>query len=239
MNSVFFFKSWRIFSISLKKVKCRRLSLELISWGPYSSLERERKIRRCLPVVFTSSIKREIRYFQELVVQRRQWNVQKKVWRTCKIFVLLYKAIVFLTFSLPSPTSLVKLPIGLRLYLLTSQTFEVLSMEQDARKSPQECQEQPHTACVWSAKVKIHSALEKSHILTVPSPDDVARRAPLWRNKKIALYLSVNVFSTKVLIEDTVVTSTTVDGTVILRGHPSHAKLRSSRLQCEGTTFIS
>ena len=85
----------------------------------------------------------------------------------------------FLTFSLSSPTSLLKLPIGLRLYLLTSQTFEVLSMEQDARKSPQECQEQPHTACVWSVKVKIHSALEKSHIFTVPSPDDVARRAPL------------------------------------------------------------
>ena len=99
-----------------------------------------------------------------------------------------------MTFSLPSPTSLLKLPIGLRLYLLTSQTFEVLSMEQDARKSPQECQEQPHTACVWSVKVKIHSALEKSHIFTVPSPDDVARRAPLWRNKKIAIHLSVNVF---------------------------------------------
>ena len=182
----FFFQKLAHFFHFAEKVKCRRLSLELISWGPYSSLERERKIRRCLSVVFTSSIKREIRYSQELVVQRRQWNVQKKVWCTCKIFVLLYKAIVFLTFSLPlpSPTSLLKLPIGLRLYLLTSQTFEVLSMEQDARKSPQECQEQPHTACVWSAKVKIHSALEKSHILTVPSPDDVARRAPLWRNKK-------------------------------------------------------
>ena len=53
------------------------------------------------------------------------------------------------------------------------------------------------------------------------------------------LYLSVNVFSTKVLIGDTVFTSTTVDRTVILRGHPSHAKLRSSRLQCKDTTFIS
>ena len=150
----------------------------------------------------------------------------KKVWYTCKIFVLLYTPITFLTFALPSPTSLLKqLPIGLRLYLLTSQTFEVLSMEQDARKSPQECQEQPHTACVWSVKVKIHSALEKSHIFTVPSPDDVARRAPLWRNKKIAIYLSVNVFSIKVLIGDTVFTSTTVNGTVILRGHPGYAEV--------------
>ena len=149
----------------------------------------------------------------------------KKVWCTCKIFVLLYKPIIFLTFSLSSPSSLLKLPFGLRLYLLTSQTFEVLSMEQDARKSPQECQEQPHTACVWSVKVKIHSALEKSHIFTDPSPDDVARRAPLWRNKKIAIYLSVSVFSIKVLIGDTVFTSTTVNGTVILRGHPGYAEV--------------
>ena len=162
----------------------------------------------------------------------------KKCDARAKLFCVINLSFFFLTFSLPSPTSLLKhLPIGLRLYLLTSQTFEVLSMEQDARKSPQECQEQPHTACVWSVKVKIHSALEKSHIFTVPSPDDVARRAPLWRNKKIALYLSVNVFSTKILI--LIFTSTTVDGTVILRGHPSHAKLRSSRLQCKGTTFIS
>ena len=67
-------------------------------------------------------------------------------------------------------------------YLFTSQTLEVLSMEQDAKKSPQECQEHPHTAWVWSAKVRIHSALEKSQIFTVPSPDDVARRAPLLGN---------------------------------------------------------
>ena len=42
------------------------------------------------------------------------------------------------------------------------------------------------------------------------------------------LYLSVNVqsaFSTKVLNEDTIVTSPTADGIVILHSHPSHAKL--------------
>ena len=42
---------------------------------------------------------------------------------------------------------------------------------------------------------------------------------------KKALYLSVNVFSTKVLIGDTIFTSPTGDGTAILRGHPSHAKV--------------
>ena len=43
-----------------------------------------------------------------------------------------------------------------------------------------------------------------------------------------ALYLSVNVqpvFSTKVLIADTIFTSPSGDGIVILHGHPSHAKL--------------
>ena len=39
---------------------------ELVSWGPYSTLESERKIRIRL---FTSSIKREIRHFHAVVVQ--------------------------------------------------------------------------------------------------------------------------------------------------------------------------
>ena len=46
-------------------------------------------------------------------------------------------------------------------------------------------------------------------------------------SKKKAFYLSVNVFSTKVLIGDTIFTSPTWDGTAILRGHPSHAKIYS------------
>ena len=43
---------------------------------------------------------------------------------------------------------------------------------------------------------------------------------------KKALYLSVNVFSKKVLIGDTIFTSPTGDGTTILRGHTSHAKVQ-------------
>ena len=39
------------------------------------------------------------------------------------------------------------------------------------------------------------------------------------------LYLSVNVFSTKVLIENSILTSPTGDGTAILRGQPNHAKV--------------
>ena len=43
--------------------------------------------------------------------------------------------------------------------------------------------------------------------------------------KKIALYLSVNVFSRKVLIGGTIFTSPCGDRTAILRGHPSHVKV--------------
>ena len=46
-----------------------------------------------------------------------------------------------------------------------------------------------------------------------------------WGFLKNALYLSVNVFSTKVLIEDTIFTSPSGDGTAILQGHPSHEKV--------------
>ena len=54
--------------------------------------DREIKFRLCL---FTFSIKREIRHFHVVVVQKRQRNVRnKKVWCTCKVVVLLIKPIV-------------------------------------------------------------------------------------------------------------------------------------------------
>ena len=46
----------------------------------------------------------------------------------------------------------------------------------------------------------------------------------LQKNKNL-LYLSVNLFSTKVLIGDTIFVSPTGDGTAILRDHPSFAKV--------------
>ena len=49
----------------------------------------------------------------------------------------------------------------------------------------------------------------------------ITNRIYMWKN---ALYLSVNVFGTKVLIEDTNFTSPTGDGTAILLSHPNHAK---------------
>ena len=49
---------------------------ELVSWEPYSSLERESKIGSRL---FTSSIKGKIRHFHVVVMQWRQINVQKSM----------------------------------------------------------------------------------------------------------------------------------------------------------------
>ena len=51
----------------------------------------------------------------------------------------------------------------------------------------------------------------------------------VYCKKKKALYLSVNVFSTKALIGDTIFTSPTGDVSAILRGHPSHAKVQPLR----------
>ena len=51
-------------------------------------------------------------------------------------------------------------------------------------------------------------------------------RYKLPYSTKRTIYSSANVFSTKVSIEDTIFTSPTgADGTAILRGHPSHAKV--------------
>ena len=55
--------------------------------------------------------------------------------------------------------------------------------------------------------------------------------------KKIALFLGVNVFSRKVLIGDTIFTSPCGDGTAILRKHLSHTKVYPFAAQ--GSTFIS
>ena len=56
-------------------VECRRTILELNSQAPYPSTVREIKFRRCL---FTSLVKREIRYVHVVVVQKRAEKCAKK-----------------------------------------------------------------------------------------------------------------------------------------------------------------
>ena len=60
-------------------VKCRWTLLKLNSKRPYLSSEREIKCRRCL---FMFSIKHEIRHFHMIIVQKRQTDVQKRMWCT-------------------------------------------------------------------------------------------------------------------------------------------------------------
>ena len=70
---------------------------------------KRKSVVRCL--VFTSSIKREIRKFHVVIVQRRQKNVQKKRDARAKLLFYQSQAVAFLPFSLTSPSSLPKLPI--------------------------------------------------------------------------------------------------------------------------------
>ena len=71
--------------------------MELISGGPHSSLERERKI--FLRLLSTSPIKREIRYFHVVVVQCQERKCTKKCDAREELLfhvVLLDKPIVFI-----------------------------------------------------------------------------------------------------------------------------------------------
>ena len=71
-----------------------------------------RKRKRSCGLVFASWTKREFRHFHVVVVQRlrRQRNVQKKRDARAKLLFCQSKLNAFLPFSLPSPSSLLKLP---------------------------------------------------------------------------------------------------------------------------------
>ena len=83
-------------------VKCWSTFLEMNCKGLYLCLRKELQ-NRCL--VFTYSTKREFRQFHVEVAQRWQRNVQRRA-----IHVQSCCFIAFLTFSLPSSSSLLKLP---------------------------------------------------------------------------------------------------------------------------------
>ena len=85
---------------------CRWNFLEMNSWRPHPSLERERKILRC---VFTSSVKRAIRKFNVLVVQWRQRNVPKRVMHV-QSCCLGHKTYCFFDVFVAIAVALLKLP---------------------------------------------------------------------------------------------------------------------------------
>ena len=68
---------------------------------------------------------------------------------------------------------------------------------------------------------------------------DKERETTTTKKEKLrdAIYFSVNVFSTKVLIGDSIFKLSTGDRTAFLLGHPSHAKV--SRLQRESCLHFS
>ena len=66
----------------------------------------------------------------------------------------------------------------------------------------------------------------KFRLLTEETRPLSYRNGGVNETRKKELYLSVLVFSTKVIIiGDTIFMSPTGDGIAILRGHPSHAKV--------------
>ena len=81
------FQTWSSLFQFAENIQYRQISLELISSGPHSSLERERPFRGRL---FVYSIKREIRHFYVVVVQQWQRNVQKSMMhvQTCCFFLI-------------------------------------------------------------------------------------------------------------------------------------------------------
>ena len=81
------FQTWSSLFQFAENIQYRQISLELISWGPHSSLERERPFRGRL---FVYSIKREIRHFYVVVVRQWQRNVQKSMMhvQTCCFFLI-------------------------------------------------------------------------------------------------------------------------------------------------------
>ena len=81
-----------------------------------------------------------------------------------------------------------------------------------------------------------NNCLENNNILTQKLRSSIVLHQKN-KNKQNALYLSVKVFSTKVLTGDTSFTSPTGDGTGILRGHLSHAKVQPLVVQREYLHF--
>ena len=88
-------------------VKCWQMFLELNYKGLYQSSGKEKQ-SCCL--AFPSSTKREFRHFHVVVVQRRQRNVQKSVMHVQSCCFANLNLLLFLPSSLPSPSSLLKLP---------------------------------------------------------------------------------------------------------------------------------
>ena len=85
-------------------------------------------------------------------------------------------------------------------YLLTSQILLVVSSEEEATKSPQECHVHDHIAWVCPSKVKMQLPLDRSHNLTVVSPLEVANLLPLYARTWKGNFWKKSIYSSLIFI---------------------------------------
>ena len=101
------FKLYRAYSISFTSSNVGKCFYSWILKDCIKVQEKKRKLLSCVPVLDKTWIQALSRCSRATTAKK----CTKKAWCTCKVVVLLIKPIAFLPFSLPSASSLLKLPI--------------------------------------------------------------------------------------------------------------------------------
>ena len=100
------FKLHRAYSISFTSSNAGKRFWSWILKDCIKVQEKKRKLLSCVPVLDKTWIQALSRCSRATTAKK----CTKKAWCTCKVVVLLIKPIAFLRFSLPSASSLLKLP---------------------------------------------------------------------------------------------------------------------------------
>ena len=100
------FKLYRAYSVSFTSSNVGKCFWSWILKDCIKVQEKKRKLLSCVPVVDKTWIQALSRCSRATTAKK----CTKKAWCTCKVVVLLIKPIAFLPFSLPSASSLLKLP---------------------------------------------------------------------------------------------------------------------------------
>ena len=104
------FKLYRAYSISFTSSNVDKCFWSWILMDCIKVQEKKRKLLSCVPVLDKTWIQAFSRCSRATTAKK----CTKKAWCTCKVVVLLIKPIAFLPLSLPSASSLLKLPnVGL------------------------------------------------------------------------------------------------------------------------------
>ena len=100
------FKLYRAYSVSFTSSNVGKCFWSWILKDCIKVQEKKRKLLSCVPVVDKTWIQALSRCSRATTAKK----CTKKAWCRCKVVVLLIKPIAFLPFSLPSASSLLKLP---------------------------------------------------------------------------------------------------------------------------------